>query len=363
MTTRLIAGCMTGTSLDGLDAALVEIEGRGLQMSARCVRGVSRPLGGLGGRLREMTRGEPISASAAAELARDLAGAHVEALRECLGGARPDLVCVHGQTVCHAPPISWQLLNPWPICRSLHVPVVFDLRGADLAEGGQGAPITPMADLVLFGDAERSRAVVNLGGFCNVTVLPATRGRTGDAAAEIEGRDVCACNHVLDGLARALLDLPFDESGRRARTGRVQEKLTTELAGLLIAQSSAGRSLGTGDEFAAWTEQARRKGSSEDVLRSACDGLGRVIASAVMGADDVVLAGGGTRNAVLVRAISDHLGQAATTTDELGVPAEFREAACMAVLGALCQDRTPITLSRVTGVRAPAPPAGCWAYP
>lgn len=375
--TRLVAGCMTGTSLDSLDAALVEIEGAGLSLRARFLRGVSRGLGGLAPRLRALAEQQPLSAGEAAALARDFALAHVAALQELLSSTRsldrsttPSLVAVHGQTVHHAPPVSWQLLNPWPIVRALRAPVVFDLRGADLAAGGQGAPITPLADLPLFASADEPRAVVNLGGFCNVTLLPPGGQDRAQAALRVRGMDVCACNHLLDGLARMLLGTPFDRDGAVAATGTTNERVAGRLTDLLVSQAAAGRSLGTGDELARWVEQARGAAAAPDVLRSACDALARVVVRATRAVDDsatrapsLILAGGGVRNLCLMRSIEEHAGGPVRTTANLGVPPEYREAACMAVLGTLCQDRVPITLPQVTGVTSPAPLAGCWAYP
>ena len=133
---------MTGTSLDGLDAALAEVRGTGLDAAARLLGLVRRPLGSLA--------------------ARFASGAI-------------DLVAAHGQTICHAHRrgLTLQLLDPWPIARRLRVPVVHDLRRADLAAGGEGAPITPLADWVLFRSTGEDRTVVNLGGIANLTLLPA----------------------------------------------------------------------------------------------------------------------------------------------------------------------------------------------
>lgn len=363
MTIRAAAGCMTGTSLDSIDVALVEIRGRALDMEVRFIRGFTRPLADLGRSLRRVAEQEPLPASAIAALARDFSLAHAEAVAGLGLTSPPSFIAVHGQTVFHSPPASWQLFNPWPLVRAARAPVVFDFRGADLAAGGRGAPITPVADFVLFRDRAASRAIVNLGGFCNVTILPASAEHDAPATPEVTGQDVCACNHVLDALARRLLDRPYDDHGRTALSGRVVPEIATRLADLLVQQSRSGRSLGTGDEFAAHLDTIAGTAAVPDVLRSACDAIARAVALAVRSADEVALAGGGTRNAALTCAISDHLGRAAPAVDDLGVPAEYREAACMAVLGALCQDRVPITLARVTGVPVPAPLAGCWAYP
>jgi len=360
---------MTGTSIDALDVALVAIEGRGLEMRASLVRTHTRPLGPLAAPLRRFASQEPLSAGDIAGLAHELAAAHVAAIRDLLGGEPADLVAAHGQTVFHAPPLSWQLLNPASLAHALRAPVVFDLRAADLAAGGQGAPITPLADYVLFRDGTETRAIVNFGGYCNFTFLP--RGRDG-APGAIRGGDICACNQLLDCLARALLGEPFDADGRRASAGHICPGPRDALVGLLQRQANVGRSLGTGDELAGWIERFRSECRAEDLARSACDALASVIvatiehvASAIPATrvDTYVLAGGGVKNRALYEAVASRCAGHVRPTDSLGVPAPYREAACIAVLGGLCQDRVPITLPAITGVPQPAPLAGAWVFP
>src|SRR6185503_11214172 len=116
---------------------------------------------------------------------------------------------------------------------------------ADLAAGGQGAPITPLADFILFRSERERRAILNLGGFANYTVLPASNGGPAERyVAQIIGGDVCACNQLLDTVARELFSRPFDEAGGRAATGVVRPALFDGLQSILNAQASAGRSLG-----------------------------------------------------------------------------------------------------------------------
>jgi 1,6-anhydro-N-acetylmuramate kinase len=342
---------MTGTSLDGLDAALVEIEGTGLGMRARFLRGHSVELGELGMRLRHLAEQHPMRAYEIAAVMRDFAALHVRAGGALLGGEPCDLVCVHGQTVYHKPPLTWQLMDPFPLAHELGAPVVYDLRRADVAAGGQGAPITPIADWVLFRAPDHSRAVVNLGGFCNVTLLETEVERVG-------GSDVCSCNQLLDLVARKLLDSPRDEGGAAAARGHVHEEAHLDLQGILASQRLSRRSLGTGDELEDWVSRFRARVSPDDMAATACEGIAGEIAQAVMGVTEIVLAGGGVRNAALVRAIGSCCSARVRTTADLGVPPEYREAACFAVLGALSEDGVPITLPRVTGCAAPAPPAG-----
>ncbi len=352
---------MTGTSLDGLDAALVEIDGTGLAMRARFVRAVSRPLGDLGAGLRRLAEQEPMAAGAIAQIASSLAFVHAEVLGELAGDDRLDLACVHGQTLFHAPPLSWQLMQPALIARAIRAPVVFDLRAADLAAGGQGAPITPLADWVLFRGIEGSLAVANLGGFCNVTILP--RPEADAALGGIEGFDVCPCNQVLDAIARRLLGRPFDEGGASALGGHVHEEALEDLDGIMASLAGRRRSMGTGDEAIEWVSRWRAHGAPADLGATACEAIGQRIARAARGAHRILLAGGGVRNTALVRAIASCSSCRVEPTDGHGVPAAYREAICMAVLGALCQDRVPITLPRVTGCAEPAPVAGAWVFP
>jgi 1,6-anhydro-N-acetylmuramate kinase len=262
---------------------------------------------------------------------------------------------VHGQTVFHKPPVSWQMLTPSVIAHALGAPVVCDLRAADLAAGGQGAPMTPIADWVFFrGDGSRT-AIVNLGGFCNITLLG------GGGIESIAGSDVCPCNQLLDAIARKLFFVPYDESGGRAAAGQVHEESLGDLEGILAAQRSGRRSLGTGDEALEWLSRWRAHVRAEDLGATACEGIGHAIAVAVGDASRVLLAGGGAKNAALVSAIRGNATAPVAVLE--GGLAEYREAAAMSVLGALSRDRVAVTLPRVTGVAEPAPVAGVWVFP
>lgn len=361
---------MTGTSLDGLDVVLVRIRGTGLAMRAEIVATGSRPLPDTNDSdaviLHYLADGGPCDTEQIAKAAHWFSLFHADVVEEVLATAglgRPDLVCVHGQTVFHRPPLSWQLFNPWPLARAVGAPVVFDLRGADLAAGGQGAPITPLADWVMFRTTLHPVVAVNLGGFCNITYLPATSpGREASELRAIRARDVCACNHVLNAVARSVLGVPYDENGAAAARGTSQEEALLDLVELLGAQGASGRSLGSGDEARAWIEAWRGRIAPDDLAATAAEGVGLSIARAVLEHEGslAVLAGGGAKNPVLAAHI-ESLAPIARMGDGVNPLLEYREAAAMAVLGALCQDRVPITLPQVTGVRAPAPVAGCWA--
>jgi anhydro-N-acetylmuramic acid kinase len=270
----------------------------------------------------------------------------------------PELICIHGQTVFHQPPISWQLVNPAPIARRFSCPIISDLRQADLADGGQGAPITPIADWILFREADERRAIVNLGGFCNVTIVPSD-----DSLNGIRGFDVCACNQILDAVARHALGNPFDKDGSAARRGRANPRSSAGLRNVLDDQREKGRSLGTGDEAAHWVNNQLVIGlAAEDIAASAVHAIAGCISESLQQhhVDEIILAGGGARNLALAEAIRAASRAPVRTSEERGVPIEARESMAFAVLGALCADGVPITLPQVTGCKEPAPISGVW---
>ncbi len=354
---------MTGTSIDSLDLALAAIDGHGLELRARLVEHVNIPLGSLAPGLREAAAGRPLSAERFAELAWELGELHAEAIARLAHSRTLDLAVVHGQTLFHRPPRSLQLVNLAPIAARLRCRVVGDLRQADLAAGGEGAPITPLADWILLRDEDARRAIVNLGGFANLTVLPA--GRSG-CIHHIDGADLCACNQVLDAIARRVLDAPFDRDGAAASSGVADPAATDALAGILEAQRRSRRSLGTGDEAAAWIEATRDRCAPADLAASAVAAIARTIAAGLgdrrvgsSAGDRILLAGGGCHNRALVGALARLARAPIGTTADRGIPVEAREALAMAVLGTLAEDDVEITLEAVTGRRGRAGRSGC----
>ena len=416
---------MTGTSLDGLDVALVEIAGTGLEMSAVYRGMVSRPLGALADTLRHFAEGGSAPPIDYMRAARALGQLHADAVSElcervlrkqlATTAARPatlDFVVAHGQTIWHAPPVkpgkqestkagnkedeprvlwagggdvatslanapceaagglSWQLFDPWPLVRRLGVPVCYDLRQADLIAGGQGAPITPLADWIIYNPAlaPRPRAIGSLGGICKVPPLR-------DRAEDTTGRDVGPCNILLDTVVQRLFPgTRYDEDGAIARRGNVVDMLhkaiVSDALTILKEQQSLGRENFPLSVIDGWLATATKHESNEDIVATytaaVADLVGVGIRRAAGTAElkQVILAGGGARNPVLVEHITKHdmLRVPVTLSNLLYVPCEAREAMAFAVLGALSQDGVPITLEQVTGAKGPGR-AGAWVYP
>ena len=361
---RLVIGAMTGTSLDGIDVAATEIDGTGLEMRAKLLRHVTADLEPLRDELHRAAQQEPMTAGQFARLALALGERYADAIADAADpGELIDLIAVHGQTIVHRPPVSWQLINPSPIAARFDCPVVYDLRQADIAAGGQGAPITPIADWIMFRDAERRRAIVNLGGFCNVTILPAAR--SGKPLEEVRGFDICACNLVLDAVARQTLGTPYDQGGGAAQSGTPHAEVVQDLCAIYRRQRSEHRSLGTEDEASDWVAQHKIRLPPNDLAATAVVAVAECIGEAIAehDVDQIIIAGGGAHNRALVEAIDRQCHTPARLSDALGVPVQAREALAMAVLGALCADGIPITLPQVTGCDDPAPVAGMWCLP
>ncbi len=384
---RIVVGCMTGTSLDGLDAALVRIVGTGLDMTAEYLGWVSHPMDpGLRDTLMHLASGgaaEPLTYLRAARGMGELYADGVQHLLDETDGPRPAFVVAHGQTIWHAPrdprqddagstipgggPKSWQLFDPWPVVRRHGVPVCYDLRQADLIAGGEGAPLTPLADWVMYRG--RADLIANLGGVFNCTYWSLG---TEPGVGAVEGGDICLCNLLLDGLAQRLIDRPYDKDGAVASSGMFDESLWRDLSGRLEVVSPGGGSLGRENLQSGVIDRIvtdHQDRTAADILFNAIAFVGQTIGEVFEGtaAQRLVLAGGGAKNKTLVKYIRDVIEpdsfcESVFLSDDLGIPCEAREAMGFAVLGALSQDGVPCSLPQVTGAKDPGV-AGVWAGP
>ena len=355
---------MTGTSLDGLDIAIVGIDGHGLNLSATLLQQGSFNLGDLAESLRKLADDSLVKPSEILQIQRQFGMFHAQSIASMQHAQQLDAVIVHGQTIRHLPEknMSWQLIDPWPIARELDVSVCYDLRQADLIAGGNGAPITPLADWILYRDPAHRRVIANLGGICNITLLPA--GVSESSLTHIRGMDIGPCNLLLDGLVQRLFDgVPFDEAGRLAAKDKSGLDLLPVIRDAAFFQRPLPRTTGREDFDGQWVASVLSsvKGSPYDLLYAAVDAVARQLAKEV-GNDpstQLILAGGSSQHVLLVDRIREHVRCPVLLSDELGIPVTMREAMGMAVLGVLSQDGVPITLPQITGARTPGV-AGAW---
>jgi anhydro-N-acetylmuramic acid kinase len=366
-TGRLIVGAMSGTSADGVDVALVRVNGRGVGMGAKLVAHRHTPYTDELRRLIFSMRGgeAAIRLGDVARCTREVSLAYADAVNGVLEAAgmpaeHVAAVAAHGQTVFHAPPDTVQLVDPSLLASRTNCPVVSDFRRADCAAGGQGAPLVPFADFVLFRSTDIDRIVLNIGGIANVTCL----FRASPALDRVIAFDTGPGNCISDHLMRR--DDPAgpgcDVGGARALRGRIS-RLVFDAVRLHPWFEKLGPKSTDGPEMIGIFEAAVREHdpdlSLEDQLATAAALVAIQVAraSALFGGQfhgELIVSGGGVRN----RAIMDQIAgwfrrEKIRTTDELGVPGEAKEAIAFALLGAASLDGLPSNVPSATGAKRP----------
>ena len=364
---RVVVGLMSGTSLDGIDAAVVRLDGTGAAVRAETLAFRSRPYGdALRAALRACVAVETSDVRQVSQLHVRLAHAFADVAEAALGAARRDrpdlrldLVGSHGQTVHHVPDAepcagvptrsTLQLGCPATLAHRLGAPVVSDFRAADLALGGQGAPLAPVLDAALLGSPAETRVLLNLGGIANVTVLP-------PGGAPRAAFDTGPANMVMDALA-ARGGAPYDADGAGAARGTVDGALLADL--LADPYYAAPPPKSTGREAYGADFVARFDGlAPDDALATAVALTARTVADAVgrhaPDAARVIASGGGVRNPTLLRALADALAVPLETTAAHGVDPDAKEAVLFALLAHEWANGARTGLPAVTGARAAA---------
>jgi anhydro-N-acetylmuramic acid kinase len=356
----LAVGLMSGTSLDGIDAALVSIAPRGNGYHLDLRRFETLPFGDdVHAALRSALPPNPGSVGAAAELHHTLGVAFARAARVIAGDNVLGFIASHGQTVYHdgSRSVTLQLGDAFVIRERLSATVCYDFRSADCAAGGHGAPLIPYVDALLFGSFDEDRVAINLGGIANVTLLP----RTGAVSAFDTGPG----NMLIDAHIRAHTGDPnrIDTSGSLAAAGRVDtELLDAMLADDYFAQpppKSTGRER-FGKQFLAAHQERLSNLSIEDALATLAEVTAASVVDAVQNSATmparVIVGGGGARNAHLVERIAARLLPAVVEpTDAMGIPAEAKEAIGFAVLGYETLRERVSNVPRATGAMRAVP--------
>jgi len=262
-------------------------------------------------------------------------------------------IAAHGQTLYHRPPFTIQWLDPALLAAETGLRVVSDFRRADCAAGGQGAPLVPFADFILFRDREINRAVVNIGGIANVTLLPAA-----GALDQVRAYDTGPGNCISDYLMQTHYNsgVGFDNDGAMALRGNVATQVVEAMAGDPYFQKPPPKSTDGPDMIRAFEAAVAASGLKpgvEDLLATACYITAQEIHRSLSFfgptfSGEVIVSGGGTRN----KRIMNELRSMVSTirvTDEFGVPSESREAIAFALLGAASLDGVPANVRSCTG--------------
>ena len=360
----ICAGVLSGTSADGIDVALARFSATRALAFEDCVAFETVPFPeALAARVRRVLDGGPCDLRETALLSRDLGLAFGDAVNVVARehGRAVDLVASHGQTVYHhdgrepSGPATLQLGDGDFVAERTSPPCVSDFRQRDVAAGGEGAPLSALADPILFAKAPRPLALLNLGGMANFTLLG-----DGDSCTAF---DTGPANAMLDGLTRRLLDEPCDRDGAGARAGRVDEEGLRALLAHPFLDAAPPKSTGR-DTFGAeyidgWL--AGRSGArptdllataTRSVARAAAQALSRWGGEVASGLSAVHVCGGGVHNPALLEALGEELGLRVASTAELSVDPDAREALVFAWLGAAAALGLPLTRPGATGAAA-----------
>jgi anhydro-N-acetylmuramic acid kinase len=340
-----VAGIMSGTSLDGIDVAIVDIKGKKIRTIAHATTPYPSAT-------RQRILDVPLAVSAAGDLSRlnfELGELYAKAVsttcqrfkipRESIG-----LIGCHGQTVYHeGGKNTLQIGEAAVIAERLNIPVVSDFRTRDIAAGGQGAPLVPFADSLLFSSKKRNRVALNIGGIANITVL-----FTGIAF------DTGPGNMVIDQLVSPS---PFDRDGAIAARGRVNRPLLDSLVRDPYYKTKPPKTAGREQYGAPFVERLRATNlPQEDLVATATALTAATIAIGVKrfapGAEELIASGGGTHNPQIMAQIAAYLPDCrVTTTAEFRIDPDAKEAIAFAILAHRTWKRRTGNLPSATGAR------------
>jgi anhydro-N-acetylmuramic acid kinase len=376
----IVAGIMSGTSADGVDVALVEIRPQNGQPKLKLIGHQASPFAPA---LRKaVLAAMDAKSTSTAELARlnwRLGQAYAEAVRATVKRypVRLQLIGCHGQTIYHQGvaamyagrkvACTWQIGEPALLAAELGVPVVNNFRPADMAVGGQGAPLVPLLDYVQFADRKRARVLQNIGGIGNLTVIPPSSG-----IDKLLAFDTGPGNMVIDALMQQLFDKAFDRHGRVAAKGCVIRNAITAALEHPFFRAKPPKSAGREEFGTGFTEKflrlcRRSSGSNEDAVTTATALTAESIACAFrrfvqpkLRADtavDYIVSGGGARNKTLIEMLRQRLeplGCHLMQTSDAGIPVDAKEAVAFALLAYYTWHHRPTNVPSATGAKRPA---------
>jgi len=341
-----VAGIMSGTSLDGIDVAIVEMPAR----RVLAFRSTPYPAK-VRDRILAVSNTETHTA-AISRLNYELAELYARAVNR-LG--RVDLIGCHGQTVYHeGGRNTLQLGEAAVLAERTGAPVVSNFRARDIAAGGQGAPLVPYVDYLLFRHPRRKRIALNIGGIANITVIPPAA-----RPDQILAFDTGPGNMVMDALAREFTRgrQNYDRGGRIAASGRVDRGLLKELLRDRYYRLKPPKSAGREEYGTAFVQRMKSSGNSlPDLIATATVLTAATIAGAVTpyAPADLIVSGGGAHNPrIMVHLASMLPGVTIATTSDFGVDIDAKEAIAFAVLAYATWRGKPSNVPSATGAKRP----------
>ncbi|WP_206240725.1 anhydro-N-acetylmuramic acid kinase [Novosphingobium terrae] len=357
----LVMGFMSGTSLDGVDVAMLRTDGEVIEVLGPAL-------------LMPFEDPERAVLVGATEDALDwngygaqpksfaAAGAVVDAVHQRAGlalmaqsGGKPDLVGFHGQTLLHRPKrqLSLQIGDPQALADALDVPVVAGMRQDDLRAGGEGAPLVPAYHAALAArlGLEAPVAFLNLGGVANLTFI----GEGGDLVAF----DTGPANGLIDLVVQQRGAGRYDDGGRLAAAGQVDQRILADLLAHEYFRGQGAKSLDRYDFSLDWAWEYRLEDAVATLTAFTAESVALAARSLPHTPKTWVICGGGCHNPVLMQALRDRLGDC-RTADAIGLRSDFVEAEAMGFLAARSLRGLPLTFPGTTGVSAPLTGGRLW---
>ncbi|HPO56790.1 MAG TPA: anhydro-N-acetylmuramic acid kinase [Ignavibacteriaceae bacterium] len=371
--TKYVIGLMSGTSLDGIDAVLLQIKGNStktkvsqlafgtypfpLKMKEMMLKNAEY----MGGNVTEICKLNFLIAHAYVKAVKNLCS------KASFPLANVDLIGSHGQTVHHLPKpeslfgfktaSTLQIGDPAVIAKLTGITTVGDFRTGDVALGGEGAPLVPYFDFIMFHSDKVNRALLNIGGISNITVL-----KKGCGAEDVFGFDTGPGNMLIDSLMRSLYNKEYDKNGHIAKSGKVNPSLLEKMltADKFVKQKppkSSGREY-YGKYFLPDILKNFNKLPHEDLVATATDYTARSVyynyikfVAGKVAVSELFVSGGGANNPVLMTALQKYFGNKVKImhAESLGISSDAKEAICFAVLANETISGNPANIPLVTG--------------
>lgn len=375
---RLVIGLMSGTSADGIDAALVRIQGSGFNSRVALLDYTTFPHSQtLYEKILQVAEAREITVSDLCGLNVLLARRFAEAAmliiaKQCYKSVDIDLIGCHGQTIRHFPTpwlfmnemvaATWQIGDPAIIAKLTGITTVGDFRVDDMALGGQGAPLVPYLDYLLFRSESENRACLNIGGIGNICHLPRNAGPD-----DVQAFDTGPGNMLIDAAMQQYFGLSYDKDGAAAAQGRVHEQLLHDWLQhpYIIARppKSTGRELYGRDFVGKVRDEGEALGLSPfDVIATltalTAEAVWYNYANFLASRGEIaklLVSGGGSRNPMIMKRLREcFVGVELVHSDEMGMPSAAKEAVCFAVLANETVHGLAGNLPSVTGAKRSA---------
>ncbi|HFJ9377430.1 TPA: anhydro-N-acetylmuramic acid kinase AnmK [Bacillus paranthracis] len=367
-----IAGVMSGTSLDGIDVALVRIEGSGVDSKVKLIHFTTVPFcNDIQSEIQQALSIENSNVQLICSLNFKLGLCFANAVKEVCKEAnfsleQLDLIGSHGQTIYHQPKpegnmiaSTLQIGEPAVIAYDTNTTVISNFRTMDMAAGGQGAPLVPYSEVILYRDPSKNRLLQNIGGIGNVTVIPSQK-----SDQNVIAFDTGPGNMIIDEVCQRLFQLPYDQNGEIAEQGEVVDEILTYCMNHPFLKMNPPKSTGReqfGEEFVSQLLKRYEKYSKENILTT----VTMFTASSIVyhykefilpyyEIAEVILGGGGSYNDTLVEMIRYGLKDEKCTIfiqEDIGYSSEAKEAIAFAILANETYHRNPSNVPSATGAK------------